>query len=115
MDRDTGKKIYKTKTMDIYSFMARMLFFLPDQHRKMIRYYGIYAHSVGEKLDKIDKCTWTKAIEHSFNKDPLLCPDCDNIMRLSIVYSGFADYEMKKLCETHYLRGGYFRPKNWTP
>jgi hypothetical protein len=29
------------KTMNIISFMARILFFLPDKHRKMLRYYGM--------------------------------------------------------------------------
>ena len=41
-------------TMDIYEFMARMLFYLPDKHRKAIRYYGIYAHGIKHKLDQIN-------------------------------------------------------------
>jgi hypothetical protein len=68
MDRGTRKKHYATETISIDAFMARMLFFLPDKHRKMLRYYGIYAHNVEKKLDQIEKCTWAKAIEHSFEK-----------------------------------------------
>jgi cbb3-type cytochrome oxidase subunit 1 len=30
--------------MDIYGFMAKMLYFLPKKHQKMISYYGICAH-----------------------------------------------------------------------
>ena len=42
VDSKNGKKIFSEMTMNIMSFMARMLFFLPDKHRKMIRYYGLY-------------------------------------------------------------------------
>ena len=73
MERGTRKKHYATKTMNIYSFMARMLFFLPDKHRKMLRYYGIYAHNIDKKLEEIDRSTWAKAIEHSFEKNPEIC------------------------------------------
>lgn len=41
VDRGTREKSFKTRTMDIYSFMGRMLFFRPEKNRKMIRYYGI--------------------------------------------------------------------------
>ena len=77
--------------MNIYSFMARMLYFLPDKHRKMIRYYGIYAHGIEEKLRLIDKKTWAKGIEHSFQKNPEVCPDCLTFMVKDTVYSFFAD------------------------
>jgi hypothetical protein len=39
--RKTKEKIFAAKTMDVFSFMARMLFYLPDKNRKLIRYYGI--------------------------------------------------------------------------
>jgi len=55
MDRGTRKKHYAIETISIYAFMARMLFFLPDKHRKMLRYYGIYAHNIRRKLDQIEK------------------------------------------------------------
>jgi hypothetical protein len=47
--------------------MARMLFFLPDPNRKMIRYYGIYANRIKEKLEFIEQRTWAQAIENSFD------------------------------------------------
>ncbi|MBP7583713.1 MAG: hypothetical protein KBA61_06745 [Spirochaetes bacterium] len=31
---------------------AKMLFFLPKKHQKMIRYYGLYAHGAREKQKK---------------------------------------------------------------
>jgi hypothetical protein len=62
VDRCTRKKMYKTITMDIYEFMAKMLYYLPDHHSKNIRYYGIYVQSKREKLAIIEKATWSKAI-----------------------------------------------------
>ncbi len=61
--------------------MARMLFFLPEPNRKMIRYYGIYANRIKEnrikeKLEFIEQRTWAKAIENSFDAKPQNCPDC---------------------------------------
>ena len=35
-DRNTGEKSFKIITMDIYEFMAKMLFFLPEPNTKMI-------------------------------------------------------------------------------
>ncbi len=34
--------------------------------RKMLRYYGIYAHSIDKKFEEIDGNIWAKAVEHSF-------------------------------------------------
>jgi hypothetical protein len=86
LDIRTKEKSYKTVTMDIYEFMAKILFFLPKKHQKMIRYYGIYAHGAGEKLKKIQNATWKAAIEHSFNANPEKCPDCGADMHPSVVY-----------------------------
>ena len=87
-----------------------MLFFLPEKNRKMIRYYGIYAHKLDEKLKKIETRTWAKAIENSFQKNPEVCPDCLKYMVKDIVYSFRADNAMKMLIKTHAIIGGYFKP-----
>ena len=75
----------------------------------MIRYYGIYAQSKREKFTIIEKAKWTEAIEHSFNKNPGICPDCGNTMSLTFVYSSFAEFYMKRIRKTHILTAGYFR------
>jgi hypothetical protein len=58
VDRNTGKKSYRVITMDIYQFIDKMLYFLPEPGRKMIRYYGIYAQSIrgstGSPTDLMD-------------------------------------------------------------
>jgi len=110
VDRNSREKHFAIKKMDIYSFMARMLYFLPDKHRKMIRYYGIYAHGIEEKLRLIDKKTWAKGIEHSFQTNPEVCPDCLTFMVKDTVYSFLADIEIKKLVKTHGIINGYFKP-----
>jgi len=111
VDRNTKEKTYSETTLDIYEFMARMLFYLPDKHRKAIRYYGIYAHGIKHKLDQITRKTWARAIENSFDTNPELCPDCGAEMVGSAVFSYNADNEWHKLWKTHLLIGGYFRMK----
>ncbi|MBL0266758.1 MAG: hypothetical protein IPQ05_23620 [Leptospiraceae bacterium] len=39
-----------------------MLFFLPEPNRKMIRYYGIYANRIKEKLEFIEQRTWRRRL-----------------------------------------------------
>ena len=113
VDRVSHEKSFKTTTMDIYEFMARMLYFLPPKHKKMIRYYGLYAHGIKDKLAEIDRRTWAKAIEHSFLKNPEICPECSALMRKDTVYSFFADKEMQRLLRTHEIKTGYFVPRGF--
>lgn len=111
VDRNTKEKTFSEMTIDIFDFMARMLFFLPDKHRKAIRYYGIYAHGSGKKLDAMSKKTWARAIQSSFDKNPEKCPDCGADMIESVIFAFFADREWRRLWKTHLLYGGYFRMK----
>lgn len=111
MEKGSGKKQFAYKTMSIFEFMAKMLYYLPEKHRKMIRYYGIYAKNVGKKLDQIEKSSWAKAIEHSFNKQPEKCPECNQQMQLDTVFTSLADKEIHRIMKTHDLVNGYFIPK----
>jgi hypothetical protein len=114
---------FASKTMDIYKFMALMLFFLPEKHSKMIRYYGIYAKDIEHKLRIIQQRTWKMAIEHSFNENPEICldcarhkcPDCSHDMVADTVYSSLTDKEIKALVKTHVIIKGYFRPLKRPP
>jgi hypothetical protein len=111
VDRKTKEKTYSEMTLDIYDFMARMLFYLPDKHRKEIRYYGIYSHGLGRKLEEISRKTWAHAIENSFDTNPEICPVCGKDMIPSVVFSFFAEKEWRSLWKTHLLINGYFRMK----
>lgn len=110
VDRKTKKKHYARKTMHMYDFMVSMIFFLPDKHRKMIRYYGIYTHNIEKKITDMQNSTWKQAIEHSFQKDPEKCPECSTFMIKDVVFSFLADREIKKLVKTHGIVKGYFIP-----
>ncbi len=110
MERGTRKKHYAIKTMDIFSFMARMMFFLPDKHRKILRYYGLYAHNIDKKLEEVDRNTWSKAVEHSFEKNPEICPHCSTFMIRDVIFSFQADREIKILLKIHGVKKGYFIP-----
>ena len=112
VDRNTKEKFYSEMTLDIHEFMARMLFYLPYKHRKSIRYYGIYAHGIKNKLEQITRKTWAAAIQSSFDKNPEICPDCGAEMIESAVFAYEADRAWRKLWKTHLLYGGYFRMKH---
>ena len=76
LDVRTKEKSYKTVTMDIYEFMAKMLFLPPEEAPEddtLLRYLRTRC---GEKLKKITNATWKAAVEHCFNTDPEKCPDC---------------------------------------
>lgn len=111
VNRQSGEKSYELRTMDIYEFMALMLYFLPERSSKTIRYYGIYASHIGEKLAYIEKKTWREAVKRSFDKDPVLCPECGREMLPDVVYSFQARDAVERLIKTHFLRKGYFRPR----
>ena len=115
VEKDTREKYFQEQTIDVYEFMARMLFFLPEPNRKMIRYYGIYANRIKEKLEFIEQRTWAQAIENSFDAKPQHCPDCAKRMQLTVVYSYSARKTMEGLKETHTYLNGYFRPKARPP
>jgi predicted RNA-binding Zn-ribbon protein involved in translation (DUF1610 family) len=111
VDRGSRQKHFSYKTISIFEFMAKMLYYLPEKHRKMLRYYGIYAHNVQKKLDQIEKNSWAKAIEHSFNKQPEKCPECNQQILHDTVFSSLADKEIRRIMKTHDLVNGYFIPK----
>jgi hypothetical protein len=54
----------------------------------------------------IDRNTWAKAIEHSFEKNPEVCPECSTYMIRDVVFSFQADKEIKKLAKTHGIEKG---------
>lgn len=110
VDRISGKKLYGEMTLSVFEFMARMLYFLPEKHSKHLRWYGIYANGVREKMQRIKKDTWALAVKHCFNKDPELCPKCRIPMLRTTVFSYQAVREAKKLWRTHACSGGYFIP-----
>ena len=95
--------------------MAKMLYFLQKKHQKMIRYYGIYAHGAGEKLQKITNATWKAAIEHSFNDDSEYYPDCGREMHPSVVYGYYAKQVWYPMGREYCLYKGYFRPMKRGP
>lgn len=115
VERKSRTKHFATKTMSVFEFMARMLFYLPQKHRKMIRYYGLYAHNIEKKLNEIEQNTWARAIENSFDRKPELCPICKKMMMEDVVYAFAAEHEIQKILHTHTIEKGYLYPKNRSP
>ncbi|MBW7893276.1 MAG: transposase, partial [Chitinophagaceae bacterium] len=112
MEPGSRKKRYSILTMDLYEFMARMLFYLPDSHQKSIRYYGLYASAHRKNRLELDRraCSWSSGIENSFEKTPEFCPDCGREMNFSIIYSFQAGRVFRNIRKNFVLQKGYFRP-----
>ncbi|MBN2435794.1 MAG: hypothetical protein JXK07_11065 [Spirochaetes bacterium] len=53
-----------------------------------MKYYGIYAHNIDKKFEEVDRNTWAKAVEHSFEKNPKICPNCSAYMIKDIFWGG---------------------------
>jgi hypothetical protein len=106
----SGEKLFDEKTLNVFEFMARMLYFLPEKHSKQIRWYGLYANRIRGKLQKIEKKTWAIAVQHSYEKNPEICPKCNTAMVQLTIFSFYAVREAKKLWRTHASVNGYFIP-----
>ena len=87
--RRSGEKRFKTIKMDIFEFMSKMIYFLPEKNEKSIRYYGLYVRPSRELRSKLTKkrADWSYAIEYCFNKNPKICPRCKTEMDENIVKS----------------------------
>jgi len=95
--------------MDVFEFMARMLYYLPDRHGKTVRYYGVYAQSKRRGLRIAAGATWSLAIQTCFQKNPELCPDCGAVMAARVVFAFAADTLVRRMQKTQCLVQGYFR------
>ena len=93
--------------MDIYEFMARMLYFLPAPHMKMIRYYGLYSNAHRGKERKRERSTsvmpvlapppakktspgWRELVGKVSEVDPLTCPVCGAHMKVIAFITNYA-------------------------
>jgi len=100
LDHYTDTK--KIITLPVLEFIARLIAHIPDKNFRNIRYYGFLANRTRGKLlpivyqllntkkiinKKVYK-VWRYMIKDAFNYDPLKCPLCNCIMKLTnIVFS----------------------------
>ncbi|MCB1174220.1 MAG: transposase [Leptospiraceae bacterium] len=109
----TREKRYATVTLPIYEFMSRMLFYLPGQHQKAVRYYGIYATNKRKsRASQISSAsTWAAGIENSFQANPKNCPDCNSLMQ-AVIFFKYQSYKLTRRLSQNYSLGpdGYYRP-----
>lgn len=75
-----------------FEFISRIIVHIPDSNFKQIRFYGAYHNSTKIKIDVVRFLSnelvnfkrtlnkWRTMITISFKKDPLTCPNCNNIM-----------------------------------
>ena len=90
---EDGKRV--EETIHVFDFIKRLIIHIPETDFKMIRYYGIYTshkHKFYDKMIrmfnknhiKMQKITnrWQLSIMADFNRNPLVCDNCNTKMEL---------------------------------
>lgn len=102
----------KIETVSVEEFLIRLIRHIPEKNFRMIRYYGLYANAVRNKLLPIlipqiaalyttaeltyePKKTWRELMVESTGVDPLVCPNCNVRMDLTSVTYKTRDGPMK--------------------
>lgn len=111
--KDKITKTFKTETISVEEFMGRLIRHIPEKNFRMIRYYGIYANAVKNKLREVledqigylfgktkllfEPKTWRKRILELLGKDPLICPNCKALMKLKEIAYRARDGTLKSI------------------
>ena len=94
--KDKISKTFKLVTLSADEFIGRLILHIPEKHFRMVRYYGFYSNRARTKLLPIIKSAlgivkeslafkpvkWRERIFNNFGYDPLICPDCGELMVL---------------------------------
>lgn len=95
VDKKDGKE--KRETLTVEAFISRLIRHIPDEQFKTIRYYGMYSRR-SKRLSKrilakwqegkrrwivkvwkrLRRQTWRERVIAGGQKDPLICPHCNN-------------------------------------
>lgn len=90
---------YTRLRLPVDEFIGRLIRHIPENGFRMIRYYGFYSNRTPKKREKLRNAlpkryhgafrfektsaqTWRERITEKFGADPLVCPKCDEIMKL---------------------------------
>lgn len=99
---DHTSQTYRQLKLSAEDFIKRLIQHIPDQHFRMIRYYGFLAHRVRGKLlplvyqllgqarNNQQTCapTFSQLIQKNFHFDPLSCILCGSQLFLAATYIG---------------------------
>ena len=97
-----GSDILVSETLPVFDFIKKLIIHIPEQHFKMIRYFGFYSNNSSKhghylkrakklepfelaRLKDIHK-SWRKRIRFYFNYDPLFCLHCRSYMTLVEIF-----------------------------
>lgn len=100
--KDKVSKTNKQVTLSVEEFISRLIRHIPEKNFRMIRYYGIYANAVKNKslpillgqiavlygLARLEfppseqPRNWRERITQLTGTDPLVCPNCNEQMKL---------------------------------
>ena len=114
--KDKIAKADKQITLSVEEFIGRLIRHIPEKNFRMIRYYGLYANAVKNKLLPIlfyqisvlygvarlefapsnQPSNWRHRITKLTGSDPLICPDCKVRMKLVEMAYRARDGTLKK-------------------
>ena len=100
---DSNNKIFLT--LDINTFIGRLLAHIPPSNFKMVRRFGIYSRNSNIKKPMnfrifIPKITWAQKIFKTYGVNPLVCNKCNSTLTL---------------VEIFHCAYGFIFPKNSSP
>lgn len=93
--------------MPVLTFIGRIILQIPPKNFKMVRHYGLYARNISKPLKNIivaDRknnyssaylLSWSQNIYRWIGINPILCPQCNIIMKLSAVIHNKKVYQFK--------------------
>lgn len=114
--KDKIAKADKQITLPVEEFISRLIRHIPEKNFRLIRYYGLYANAVKNKLLPIlfyqisilygiarlhfapseQPRNWRERIAKLTGNDPLICPDCNVQMKLIEMAYRARDGTLKK-------------------
>jgi len=110
--KDKLSKTDKQLTLSVDEFIGRLVRHIPEKNFRMIRYYGLYANAVKNKLIPIlsyqifilygyaklvfSPNNWRERMKRLTGADPLLCPNCNVQMKLTEIGYRARDGTFKK-------------------
>lgn len=100
--KDKLTREHKRLRLAVDEFIGRIVRHIPEKGFRTIRYYGFYSNRTKEEREKLRRAlpiryrgafrfeetmakTWRERVMEFTGKDPLVCPRCGEVMKLTLI------------------------------